>query len=150
MPEEKEKGDGLHWGFKTLFATVGVSLVGFFCNTAWDSITKNEKTIIELNSRVKALEDDKAKWELLTDLHNKIIAMDRDQHVHENDMIWLKWAVGHNANVREAKPVAPPDHPSSTTPPSQGAEMKPPSPPKLIPPDDLRKMYEQRVQQKKD
>jgi hypothetical protein len=148
MAEEKKT---MHWGVKTLLSTIGSSLLIFFAHTIWDSVGANEKAISELSGRIKALEDDRAKWEILTELNNRTVTLERTQAIHNNDVEWLKRSAGFPVTVREtAVPRLP-----STTPPSPGAEPMPapipppPSPPKLLPPDELRKLYEQRSQQKK-
>lgn len=141
MTEEKKQ---MHWGFKSLLATAGSSLLIFFAHTIWESVGSTEKAISELSGRIRALEDDRAKWEILTDINNRTILLERTQSVHVNDVEWLKRLHGFNVTVKSVQ-----TNPEKAVEPTIPPPAPPPSPPKLIPPDELRKMYEQRSQQKK-
>lgn len=149
MTEEKKEHKPTHWGIKTLLSTAGSTLLLFFAHTLWDSMGANEKAVNDLNSRIKSLEDDKAKWELLTDLNNRMILLERSSSVHNNDVEWLKRAYGVPVVLRETSKPLPtmPPNPNPPPPPreqsSSGNDST--SPPKLIPPDELRKIYEQKA-----
>lgn len=153
MTEEKtEKPRGSGVALKSLLASAGTGLIIFFCHTVWDSIGTNEKTILELNARIRDLENDKAKWELLSDISHRVVLIEKGESVQETHIEWLRWAVGHNVSVKDAprsqQPTVPPPPNFSTTPPPKGAD-RPDDQQQKIPADELKRMYEQRVQQKK-
>jgi hypothetical protein len=61
---------------KALTGTFGTGLVVFFATQLWGSYEKSKAEILELNQRIRDLEDDKSKWGTLTELHNKTVAME--------------------------------------------------------------------------
>jgi hypothetical protein len=61
---------------KALTGTFGTGLVVFFAAQLWISHEKSKDEILELNRRIRDLEEDKSKWGTLTELHNKTVAME--------------------------------------------------------------------------
>ena len=141
--EPRPKSSGA--AFKTFMATIGSSLLVFFTSLVWSAHEKGMEAISNLSMKVKELEDDKAKWATLTDLHNKVIELDRNLGLHENNVEWVKWALQHGISTSRTTPsgsTPPIPNPLPVAPPP--APKKPEESKKLIEPDELKRMYQQR------
>jgi hypothetical protein len=126
------------WTVKGILAGITLVLLGFIGNNLWRGIDDSGREITALRERVRALEEDSGKWNLLTDLHNKTMVMETGMRVLQNDVEWLKVAVG----VRVRKTAeATLIEPTATTEPLK-IEVRPAP---LVAPSELRRMYEQRI-----
>lgn len=74
---EKKSGGGVS-AFTKLMATFGTALIMFFAGLVWRSYEKSNEMMDTLTKRLEKLEEDKSKWGTLTELHNKLVTMDRE------------------------------------------------------------------------
>jgi len=151
-PAEAKKGSVT--AFRTLMATIGSGLLVFFANVIWQSFEKNTSAIDGLSARVERLESDKAKWELLSELNNRTIALERGQALHENDVEWLRWSLGTRGIVKLDKDPStqpkldpfPVPLPIPVPPKEDRPRLVPIPDQKKLSPEDLKKLYEDKHQ----
>lgn len=133
-----EKRSGGVSAFTKLMATFGTALIMFFSGLVWRSYEKTNEMLDTLTKRLEKLEEDKSKWGTLTELHNKLVTMDREVYRMQGIFDYAATVEkGVPKTSMELKPVLP--------------EIPKPPVTQLKPPSELFKDPEdyQRVQQQK-
>lgn len=139
----KKSGGGVS-AFTKLMATFGTALIMFFSGLVWRSYEKTNEALDTLTKRLEKLEEDKSKWGTLTELHNKLVVVDRE--VYRMQGIFDYAAAVEKGVPKPAQDLKP------LEPQKPAPVLKPPS--ELFrDPDEYRKIQEQKFpnqqQQKK-
>lgn len=152
MAEEKKSVFTLT-KFMSLFAT---GLVVFFASEIWRAYERTNDSISAVEKRLERIEADQSKWGTLTELHNKVVLIDRELYRFQG--IYL-YAADREKALPSAKPEPGVPIPMLPLPlpvpiPGESGKVAPPAeraPEKLLPPDELFKNPEdyRRMQQHK-
>lgn len=124
---EKKSSSGVITKILALFAT---GLIVFFASEIWRAYERTNDAMSALERRLGKLEEDQSKWGTLTEMHNRMILLDREMYKFQGI---FQYAMERDRPLPMA--TAPPKQPPSIGP--QAVPEKPPSPPKLLPPDEL-------------
>lgn len=135
---EKKSGGSMS-AFTKLMATFGTALIMFFAGLVWRSYEKSNEMMDTLTKRLEKLEEDKSKWGTLTELHNRMILVDRE--VYRMQGIFDYAAAVEKGVPKNPLELKPPENPK----PPVGQQLKPPS--ELFrDTEEYRKMQEQKYQ----